>query len=117
MTDKEIAKNFAESLKVGRRLKGQNQNVFGDACGVSGTSIWHYENAQRIPTLDVAVRIAEYLGVSLDEMVQENSVMKQRRIAMAKEAREKVEEAIKTADDETIIRMCDSINSRRKNHA
>ena len=117
MTDKEIAKNFAENLKVGRSLKGQNQKVFGDACGVSGASIGYYENMQRLPTLDVAVRIAEYLGVSLDEMVKENSAMKQRRIAMAKEAREKVEEAIKTADDETIIRMCDSITSRGKNHA
>lgn len=115
MTDKEIAKNFAENLKDGRNLKRQTLKVFGDACGVSGASIGYYENMQRFPTLDTAVRIAEYLGVSLDEMVKENSVMKQRRIAMAKEAREKVEEAIKTADDETIIRMCDSINSRGKN--
>jgi hypothetical protein len=72
---------------------------------------------QRFPTLDAAVRIEEYLGVQLDEMVKENSVMKKRRIAMAKEARATVEEAIKNADDETIIRMCDSITSRGKNHA
>ena len=71
MTDKEIAKNFAENLKIGRRLKGQNQKVFGDACGLSYASISYYENMQRLPTLDAAVRIAEYLGVQLEEMVKE----------------------------------------------
>lgn len=55
---------FQERLRL---LRGSaNRKVFGECCGLSKNAIGKYERGEREPTLDAAVKIADYCEVSLD---------------------------------------------------
>lgn len=57
---------FGERLKMARKKKGINAYVLEDLCGIGRNAIYEYEAGTRIPTLETARKISEYLGVSLD---------------------------------------------------
>lgn len=50
-----------------RLLRGNvNRKAFGECCGLSKDAIRKYERGEREPTLEAAVKIADYCEVSLD---------------------------------------------------
>lgn len=54
------------------RLKaGISQESLAAATGVSRISIVRYENGERIPSLDVAARIAKVLDCKTDDLLKE----------------------------------------------
>ena len=66
-----------EKMKV---LRGdQRQRVIADAVGISQNHYSRIENGQRIPSLKIAVKIANYFDISLDEMVTLPSPRPRRR--------------------------------------
>jgi DNA-binding XRE family transcriptional regulator len=57
-----------------RRLRKEReltQIELGQAVGVGQTSIANIESGNQVPSLPLAVKLAEVLGVSLDELVTE----------------------------------------------
>ena len=55
-------------IKVIRARKGIRQKQLADAVGVTANTIWRIEAGKNKPSWDLANKIAEYLGVTLDEL-------------------------------------------------
>lgn len=55
-------------IKVIRARKGIRQKQLAEAVGVTANTIWRIEAGKNKPSWDLAHKIAEYLGVSLDEL-------------------------------------------------
>ena len=61
--------NFGENLKRIRKDRGITQEELKNALGLkTRTMIHYYENDISQPSLDTSIAIADYLGVSLDEL-------------------------------------------------
>jgi transcriptional regulator with XRE-family HTH domain len=59
-------------IKDLREKRGVSMRQLAAEVGVSGTQINRYETDQQSPTLPVARRIADFFGVTLDELVAED---------------------------------------------
>ena len=57
---------FADKLIELRKKNGWSQEELAEMVGVSGQTISAYERNIQTPSLDIAVGIADALGVSLD---------------------------------------------------
>jgi len=61
--------NFAENLKKIRFFKKLNQSELAKKINVSQATISQYENAERIPSEDIIVRLSYALEVTVDDLV------------------------------------------------
>jgi len=59
-----------EKIHILRKRKKLSQKELADAVGVNASNIPHYESGLYRPSLDILVKIADVLGVSLDELVK-----------------------------------------------
>ena len=59
---------MAQRLQALRRLAGLSQPQLAKAAGVSVGTLRCWEQARRTPLFDAAVKLADALGVSLDEL-------------------------------------------------
>lgn len=60
--------NFGETIRTIRLKKKLSQEQFADQLGISPSSLSVYERGARDPSLSAAQKIAEKLGMSIDEM-------------------------------------------------
>ena len=68
----EIQAVFAKRLHDLRRLKGWSQPEVGKLIGTSGAIIGRYERGEMTPSIEVAKKLAEAFGVTLDSLVSQN---------------------------------------------
>lgn len=61
-----VKKVFSERLKQAREKKGLSLKALRDSVGVSQSAMSHYANGTTLPTLDIAMKIAQELEVSVD---------------------------------------------------
>ena len=57
-------------IKVLRKAKGSRQEDLAAAVGVSRQTIIAIENDKYNPTLELAMRLARYLGTTVEELFQ-----------------------------------------------
>ena len=57
---------FGERLKSLRKQNKKTQKELAKELGISPASIIYYEKAQKMPTIDTVIKIANYFHVSLD---------------------------------------------------
>lgn len=62
---------FADSLAFARKQKKIKQSDLGKTIGTSGDIIGKYERGENVPSIDVATKIADALGVTLDYLVKD----------------------------------------------
>lgn len=55
-----------QRLVLLRKQKGVNQDTVAEACNISRVSLARYENGTRTPIIEIASRLADYYGVSVD---------------------------------------------------
>jgi transcriptional regulator with XRE-family HTH domain len=73
-------KNFGERLLATRKSKGMTQAELARRVKLSTKTIIYYESGERYPTLDIAQRLAEVLGVTLAHLVgEEGDIMEKAR--------------------------------------
>lgn len=60
---------FGERLDTAIRDRGLKQRAFAKAIGVSEVSVSRYISGERIPKLNMVVKMADILGVSIDWLV------------------------------------------------
>lgn len=65
------AMDFANQLVAARKERGLTQQTLADRVGVHVTQLRRYEAGSSAPNLDVLVRIAKALNVSIDSLVFE----------------------------------------------
>ncbi len=61
--------DIAESLKQIREERGINPNELAKAMGVNHQNIYRWESGQVLPSIEMCVRLADFYGLSLDELV------------------------------------------------
>ena len=69
----DMTKKFAEAILNRRKQLGLTQEEVAAKVGTSKQMISRYENAQRSPKVLMANRIAEALGTTLDEIMDESA--------------------------------------------
>lgn len=67
--------DFGTRLKEVREEKGMKREVLAEQIGTSAAIIGRYERSERTPSVDIAKKIAEALGVSLDYLVGDTTVL------------------------------------------
>lgn len=60
---------FSSRLIKARELRGLTQSALGEAAGLPGTSISHFESGARKPSFDNLRRLADKLEVSADYLM------------------------------------------------
>lgn len=69
---------FAAAVRQQRLSMGLSQEVLAHRAGIHHTHVGLIERGERIPSLDIAFRIAEALGSSIDQLVGSSSAKKGR---------------------------------------
>ncbi|MEA4815962.1 MAG: helix-turn-helix transcriptional regulator [Lachnospiraceae bacterium] len=64
--------NVGERIKEIRTAKKLKQSDIAEEAGISRIAIGNYERGERQPTIEIAVRIAKALGVSISDLVSDN---------------------------------------------
>jgi len=62
---------FADRLAFALKQKKIKQSDLGKTIGTSGDIIGKYERGENIPSIDVATKIADAFGVTLDYLVKD----------------------------------------------
>jgi transcriptional regulator with XRE-family HTH domain len=70
---------MATRLKQLRQAAGLSQAALAKAAGVPLGTLRGWEYARRTPLLDAAARVADALGVTLDELAGRETKVKRRR--------------------------------------
>lgn len=63
---------FGENVRRYRKLANMTQESLAEMCECSIGHIGHIENGNNKPSLDIAVKIANSLGVTIDQLMVEN---------------------------------------------
>ena len=61
---------FSDAMKEARNRKKISQDKLAENLKISRISINNYEQSRQIPNLDTAIRIAIYLDISLDSVIE-----------------------------------------------
>ena len=62
-------KEFRIQFRNIRERRGLTQVALGQRAGMAPGSISHFETGQRVPSLESLVKLADALGVSVDELL------------------------------------------------
>lgn len=60
---------IGEELKYQRTLRGLSQNALAKATGLPQQKISYYESGKHSPPIEFCIQLADFYGVSLDELV------------------------------------------------
>lgn len=63
---------FGENVRKYRKLANMTQEMLAEMCDCSVGHIGHIENGNNKPSLDIAVKIANALEVTIDRLMVEN---------------------------------------------
>ena len=63
---------FGENVRKYRKLANMTQEELAELCECSISHVGHIENGNNKPSLDIAVKIANSLGVTIDQLMIEN---------------------------------------------
>ncbi len=63
----------AESLRQNREERGLTPHELAKAIGVNHQNIYRWESGKAHPSLEMCIKLADYFGVSLDELVGRNN--------------------------------------------
>lgn len=61
--------DFGDRMMQARKQKGLSREDMGQAIGTSGAIIGRYERNDMKPSIEIAAKIAQVLGISLDYLV------------------------------------------------
>lgn len=68
-SEREISKAFGNSLKKLRWSRGLSLNALSEYTDMPNPTINRYENGINIPTITQALKLAQFFGVSVEEMI------------------------------------------------
>ena len=61
--------DIAEALKQNREQRGLNPYELSKELGVNHQNIYRWESGRVVPSIDMCIRIADFYGISLDELL------------------------------------------------
>lgn len=94
--------SFAENLKQLRKEKGISQASLAKTIGISQSAVGYWERGQKIPSSEMAKKLANYFNVTVDELLDD--AMESFSTAIGKKI-------VATVDDEPMIYAYHKLNS------
>lgn len=73
--------SFGEQLQKMRTERKLSQDDLATAIGVHQTTISGIERNERLPSMDLLIKLSEFLGVALDELIDKDAWDNSRLIA------------------------------------
>jgi len=67
--DVAVAERFGLNLRRVRRREGFTQEGLSERAGLHRTEVGKLENGQRVPRIDTLIRLADSMGVPVDEFL------------------------------------------------
>ncbi|MDE6558213.1 MAG: helix-turn-helix transcriptional regulator [Clostridia bacterium] len=61
--------NYAEALKYQREKHGYSQSALAKATGLKQQMISWWEAGKGLPNIDFCVQLADFYGITLDELI------------------------------------------------
>lgn len=61
--------NYGEALKYHREVNGLTQSELAKSTGISQENISRWESNKVIPNIDFCVRLADFYGITVDELI------------------------------------------------
>lgn len=61
--------NYGEALRYQREAAKLTQRQLAKETGINQANISRWENGEVLPNIDVCVKLAEFYGVSVDELI------------------------------------------------
>ena len=61
--------NYGEALKYQREITGLSQSELAKATGLKQQMISWWEAGKGLPNIDFCVKLADFYGISLDELI------------------------------------------------
>lgn len=61
--------DIAESLKQNREERGLNVHALAQLLGINHQNIYRWESGKYLPSIEMCIKLADYYGISLDELV------------------------------------------------
>ena len=68
--------NYGEALKYQRITNGKSLLEVEKATGISNANLSRWESGKNLPNIDFCVRLADFYGITLDELVGRDAVAK-----------------------------------------
>lgn len=65
--------NCAEAIKSQREASGLSQSALAKEVGISQQKISYYESGKHSPTIEDCIKLADFYGITLDELVGRNN--------------------------------------------
>ena len=62
-------RNYGEELKYQRKKRNKTLKQIEAETGISNANLSRWENGKVIPNIDFCVILADYYGISLDELI------------------------------------------------
>lgn len=59
---------FPRRLRELREKRRVSRRILAELCGLSKNMVSRYERGERVPSIDEAAQLADYFGVTLDEL-------------------------------------------------
>lgn len=63
-----MTSTFSQNLQKLRERRRISRRVLSELCGLSKNSIARYERGEQVPTSDALRALADFFGVSMDEL-------------------------------------------------
>lgn len=61
--------NYGETLRYWREINGYTQQKLADETGIKQENISRWEANKVIPNIDFCVQLADFYGISVDELI------------------------------------------------
>ena len=65
--------SFRDNLRIRRLQLRMSQLDLAKKIGVTQTAIWQYENGEATPKLEIALRLAKVLGMTVEQLAGEDT--------------------------------------------
>ena len=59
---------FPHRLRELREKRRVSRRILAELCGLSKNMVSRYERGERVPSIDEAAQLADYFGVTLDDL-------------------------------------------------
>lgn len=102
----------SERLLRIRTMRGETQEQVAEAVGISYVSLSRYETGQRMPKMNILLKLADHYGVSVDEIMRDEK----KEAAQGGEIDERLREILLNLSPEEFQRVTDFLAGLRAAH-
>ncbi|MDE7453127.1 MAG: helix-turn-helix domain-containing protein [Clostridia bacterium] len=61
--------NIGEAIKYQREINGFTQSAVSKATGISQPKLSYFESGKHLPLIDDCIRLADFYGITIDELI------------------------------------------------